>query len=408
MLSFGEGSDMSSLIKVEDVYDSHLNFLIGSGASFGLFPTLALKVKDAGGTAQTIETLATHFDQQKDLNRHSLLFMHYYRECIRPVCQFTVQSADGDPAKGGVLKNYRTFIETVVTLLDRRRPLDKRCNVFTTNYDGCFSHMADAILEAGSIDFVLNDGTRGFHRKVVQARNFNSFLCQSGVFDLHHSSVPQINLIHLHGSVYWRKADGNIAVDYQPTGDADIVPAVAGEALTHFSACLASEDKTIADLPTFEFPPHVRAEFWSEYEQLPIVNPTKWKFHETVFEEHYYQMLRLLSYELERPNAVLITFGFSFADEHILNLVRRSLSNPRLQVFVCCFDAAEADRMKAHFKGFRNVQCVTLDEGPLDFAAFNESVFSLREHAGKPSSSAAAPANDAPVVEDHPPVGAAQ
>ena len=102
---------MSSLIKVEDVYDSHLNFLIGSGASHGLFPTLALKVKDAGGHAQTIETLATHFDQQKDLNRHLLLFMHYYRECIRPVCQFTVQSADGNPEKVGVLNNYRSLIE---------------------------------------------------------------------------------------------------------------------------------------------------------------------------------------------------------------------------------------------------------------------------------------------------------
>lgn len=402
---------MSSLIKVEDVYDSHLNFLIGSGASVGLFPTLALKVKDADGNAQTIETLATHLDQQKDLDRQSLLFMHYYRECIRPVCQFTVQSAEGDAEKGGVLNNYRAFIETLVTLLDRRRPLDKRCNVFTTNYDGCFSHMADAILEAGSIDFVLNDGTRGFHRKVVQARNFNSFLCHSGVFDLHHSSVPQINLIHLHGSVYWRKAAGNIAVDYRPSGDADIVPAAAGEVLTHFSACLASEDKTIADLPTFGFPPNVRAEFWTEYERLPIVNPTKWKFHETVFEEHYYQMLRLLSYELERPNAVLITFGFSFADEHILNLVRRSLSNPRLQVFVCCFDEAEADRMKAHFKGFRNVQCLALDEGTLDFAAFNESVFSLREHAAQPSS-VATPTADADAlahaVADQQPQGAAQ
>lgn len=412
MLSFRAGRAMGSLIKVEDVYDSHLNFLIGSGASFGLFPTLALKVKDANGHAQTIETLATHFDQQKDFDRHSLLFMHYYRECIRPVCQFTVQSADGNLEKVEVLRNYRSFIETLVTLLDRRRPLDKRCNVFTTNYDGCFSHMADAILEDGSVDFVLNDGTRGFHRKVVQARNFSSFLCQTGVFDLHHSSVPQINLIHLHGSVYWRKADGNIAVDYRPADDADIVPAVAGEVLTQFSACLASDDETIADLPTFEFPPEVRAEFWTKYEQLPIVNPTKWKFHETVFEEHYYQMLRLLSYELERPNAVLITFGFSFADEHILNLIRRSLSNPRLQVFVCCFDAAEADRMKAHFKGFRNVQCVTLDEGQLDFAAFNESVFSLREHAAKQSSSAAPPTANAGAIPDAladlPPEGAEQ
>ena len=114
--------------------------------------------------------------------------------------------------------------------------------------------------------------------------------------------------------------------------------------------------------------------FWAKYELMPIVNPTKWKFHETVYEEHYYQMLRLLSYELEKPNAVLITFGFSFADEHILNLVKRSLSNPRLQVFVCCFNSAEHTLMEQKFKGYRNVKCLVLDDEVMNFTAFNETV----------------------------------
>lgn len=338
-----------SVIKIEDVYDSQLNFLIGSGASSGLFPTLALKIVDAAGTGQTIETLATHFEQQKDQDRHDLLFMHYYRECIRPVCQFTVDAVAADVEKSAVLNNYRNFIETVVALLDRRRPLDKRCNVFTTNYDGCFAHMADALIQAGNIDFVLNDGTRGFHRKVIQARNFNSFLCHAGIFDLHHASVPQINLMHLHGSVYWKRVGESIEVDYRPTENEDLVPPAANAALTDFSASLVLQGQTVEKLSTFEFTDEDRKAFRSGYEKLPIVNPTKRKFHETVFEEHYYQMLRLLSYELERPNAVLITFGFSFADEHIRNLVQRSLSNPRLQVFVCCFECSrKTSRYRSH------------------------------------------------------------
>src|SRR5260221_8105593 len=89
-----------------------------------------------------------------------------------------------------------------------------------------------------------------------------------------------------------------------------------------------------------------------------LFRSTKWKFHETVYEEHYYQMLRLLSYELEKPNAVLITFGFSFADEHILNLVMRSLSNPGLQVFVCCHTAQRYEAIREKFKSYRNVQCL--------------------------------------------------
>lgn len=36
------------------------------------------------------------------------------------------------------------------------------------------------------------------------------------------------------------------------------------------------------------------------YDSLPIVSPTKKKFSETVFEQHYYQMLRMLSFELEK------------------------------------------------------------------------------------------------------------
>src|SRR5690606_18131416 len=92
-------------------------------------------------------------------------------------------------------------------------------------------------------------------------------------------------------------------------------------------------------------------EFWSKYNEIPIVNPTKWKFHETVFEEAYYQILRHLSFELERPNSVLITFGFSFSDEHILNLVQRSLSNPSLTVYISCYNDFEKFEMKSKFKG---------------------------------------------------------
>ena len=117
-------------------------------------------------------------------------------------------------------------------------------------------------------------------------------------------------------------------------------------------------------------------EFWSRYSKIPIVNPTKWKFHETVFEEAYYQILRHLSLELEKPNSVLITFGFSFSDEHILHLIQRSLSNPSLTLYVTCFNQAECESMSQKFEGFNNVYLVT-DENPIDFSSFNERIFTL-------------------------------
>nr|WP_246217603.1 hypothetical protein [Paraburkholderia panacisoli] len=113
-------------------------------------------------------------------------------------------------------------------------------------------------------------------------------------------------------------------------------------------------------------------------------------------------MLRLLSYELEKPNAVLITFGFSFADEHILNLVMRSLSNPGLQVFVCCFNKSGHTAMEGKFKGHRNVQCVVLDEGVMDFTSFNEQVLAWPEALESTSAALTGPPAEpvAPAADD--------
>jgi len=368
---------MTESLKIADIYDKNLNFLIGSGASYGLFPTLALNIKNDAGASQTIETLATLFSQDQDRKRHTLLFMHYYSTCIKPVIDFTLDATKDDAIKTKVISNYEAFVNTVLQILQRRQPLEKRCNIFTTNYDGCFAHVADRVLRGGALDFVLNDGTRGFSQRFLQARNFNSFLCQTGVFERNQYGIPQINLIHVHGSVYWNKDDTSIRVDYASLNRGDVLPNDIAEKLIDFSSCLMDAGKLISDLPTVELSDAEINTFWEKYDELPIVNPTKWKFHETVFEEHYYQMLRLLSYELEKPNAVLVTFGFSFADEHILNLVKRSLSNPSLQVFICCFDAGEQKAMREKFSIHRNVDCVAVESGVLDFSIFNQKIFTL-------------------------------
>lgn len=269
---------------------------------------------------------------------------------------------------------------TALEMVKRRKALDRRCNVFTTNYDGCFPLVADALIKEGHTDFVLNDGTRGFTTRILQARNFGSYLCQAGVFGRYQASVPQINLIHLHGSVYWSKAGSSIQVDYDLSEREELLDAAASARLEPFSLALNNADAVLADLPAIEFSEDALEAFWSKYKDMPIVNPTKWKFHETVYEEHYYQMLRLLSYELEKPNAVLITFGFSFADEHILNLVMRSLANPGLQVFVCCYSENSYAAMEEAFKGHRNVKCLVLPDGKkMDFTAFNEQVMAWPE-----------------------------
>lgn len=362
------------MISIGDIYNQDLNFLFGSGASFGLLPTLQLQVTTGEGEKRyTLEDLATKFEREGD-RRLIPLFMHYYANCIRPAEQLSLEKAVAEEPGATVIRNYRTFLVTALEMAKRRKALDRRCNVFTTNYDGCFPLVADALIRENDIDFVLNDGARGFTRRILQARNFGAYMCQSGVFGRYQSSIPQINLIHLHGSVYWSKSRESILVDYNLSGREPLLDSNALDLLQPFSAALNNPASTLEDVPDPDFSDDALKAFWAKYEQIPIVNPTKWKFHETVYEEHYYQMLRLLSYELEKPNAVLITFGFSFADEHILNLVMRSLSNPRLQVFVCCFNKSEHLTMEDRFKSHRNVKCLALEDEEMSFTAFNEQV----------------------------------
>jgi len=362
-------------IEALDAYNKNINILVGSGASADLFPTLALKITDGEGNEETIEKLATKFDEYKE--KRTALFMHYYNTCIYPVQKFS--PSEVKDAKGlANLENYEIFLKTLLGLLDRRKDLNRKINIFTTNYDGCLAHSADSLLMEGSYDFVVNDGTSGFHKKHLHAKNFNTFLCQTGIFERANYGISQLNLIHLHGSVYWSKSGEKIEVNYAKKFDY-LLDFEAICKIDEFSSFLGTEGGSTANIPAVSFTSQQMDKFWEEYDKLPIVNPTKWKFHETVFEEHYYQMLRLLSYELEKPNSILITFGFSFADEHILKLVQRSLSNPLLQTFICCYSQRSAEAMEKEFKQWRNVKVIAPPEGmKMDFTNFNKYVFSLR------------------------------
>jgi hypothetical protein len=362
-------------IEALDTYNKNINILIGSGASADLFPTLALEIRDEKGERETIETLATKFEALSDMR--TALFMHYYNSCIYPVQTYS-PTAVNDP-KGLVnIENYEVFLKTLLGLLERKKDLNRKINVFTTNYDGCLAHSADKILANGSHDFVVNDGTSGFHRKHLHAKNFNTFQCQTGVFERTIYGVPQLNIIHLHGSAYWSKSGEKIEVKY--TNDFEnLLNTGTISKIKEFSSYLATKDGTTNNIPDVSFNRNQSDRFWTEYNKLPIVNPTKWKFHETVFEEHYYQMLRHLSYELEKPNSILITFGFSFADEHILKLVQRSLSNPQLQTFICCYSQKGAAAMSEEFKPWKNVTIIgPPDSEKLDFTNFNKYIFSLK------------------------------
>ncbi|MGE6315678.1 SIR2 family protein [Shewanella baltica] len=372
---------MSDKLNLYDIYEQNLNFFFGAGASFGFLPTLALRIRNEVGEPYTFETLAKDLEKGRHDKLYSLLFMLYYGKCIQPGLPL-LQDGDLKPEQESVISDYKNFLMTLLAVLSRQSSSDKKSNIYTTNYDNCFELAGDSITSENLFTCVFNDGSAGFQQRRFHTKNFNNRVIQKGIFDKHSEFIPQINLLHPHGSVYWERFEQKIKVNYGQSNYQIEFDLNQSTLLLEFDDLLNDPRSVWSDLIEFaddkvaEFTALNEKPFWDSYNTIPIVNPTKWKFHETVFEEAYYQILRHLSFELERPNSVLITFGFSFADEHILHLVQRSLSNPSLTVFVSCYNDAEKSAMKEKFKGYPNVKFLTIDDD-LTFQRFNKRVFTL-------------------------------
>ena len=101
-------------------------------------------------------------------------------------------------------------------------------------------------------------------------------------------------------------------------------------------------------------------DFIEKYNELVIVNPTKKKFSETVIDDHFYELMRMYSNALERENTLLFVMGFSFADEHILNITQRALkTNPTLLVVIYAYDEVAYSSYKKMFGEIPNVRILS-------------------------------------------------
>ena len=356
--------------KIEDIskeiYDKRINFLIGSGASFGALNTLSTEYTK-GGSKISFEDIASTLENSDKKDVARLMFSEKYcKDIIEP--SYTMNYED----KTTVLENYIKWLEYIFFLLSAKKVNDaKRCNIFTTNYDLFIEYAANKIIEEKK-NCVFNDGGNGFFKRYLQAKNFNRQMVDVGVFDNFVTDIPMINLIKLHGSVSWKHTDDAICVDYSEKFPFDL-PTLSKNYLDNTKTF-----EELSDIDVTDEDAKLLDAFWNNYKKIPIVNPTKWKFNETVLEQHYYQMLRLLSYELEKKNVYLIVFGFSFKDEHIYDLVSRSLLNPDLTVIIFCFNQTDVADMTVKFGGYKNVFLVykhkkdnDSEVEPLTFSDFN-------------------------------------
>ncbi|MEB7798867.1 SIR2 family protein [Staphylococcus xylosus] len=348
---------------LDEIHGKNINFLIGSGASVGIIESLWVKKLDL-----SFEELLTN-DALNNKERN-ILYLVWFEQWIQKTRILEKDVKKFNQEKKDVVKNYEIFISNIVKILNSEgydKP--KRVNIFTTNYDTLFELAFDRISKKGLLTY-FNDGSKGFLEKTVSSENYFINASHSGISDNFNRNIPVINLLKMHGSITWKKQKEQIYI----SNSFEEIDNLNNE-LNKYNYLIKDESKSISN---YIFDNETNTidnlknrigqllikvseenldleEFINIYKKLPIVNPTKGKFKETVFQQHYYQLIRLLSFELERKDTVLIIFGFSFSDEHILEIVRRSIINPYLKVYVICYESKSKIEIEEKLNGLSNI-----------------------------------------------------
>lgn len=266
------------------------------------------------------------------------------------------EQAENDECKK-IAQQYQLFIKNLYGIL-RRNSIQqpKRANIFTTNYDMFFEYSFDEISKNNN-NVYFNDGSYGFINKTVSVDRFHIKVSNVGVDSRFEREMPMINLMKLHGSLNWKSENDKILLSNKQLLDKISFNNNQVSEIIDINSFIAdSVDETLLNIENNIKEDY--SKFMNILNKLSIVKPSKNKFSETVLEEQYYQMLRIFIQEMERNQSVLIAFGFSFEDEHIRSILKRSLSNPNLLVYIICFNEEAANKYERYFGEFENVKLI--------------------------------------------------
>jgi hypothetical protein len=318
---------------------ANINFLIGSGASYPAIPS-------AGAVEEEIATLFETGDEDS-----AYLKLYDFLATIQsPTNNLIASVADADNAT--TVASYTEYLGIIEVILSERRTslLPKQATIFTTNYD--------LFIEQASLPYSamrLNDGFSRVPsltgRAEYSSRTFFTTTSSTGNLYNYKVDIPCINLMKLHGSLSWKK-DGESVLFSVP------------------NTPLLSAGKTSAQVKAF-------------VDAYAVVLPQTKKFRTTLMDSTYYELLRIYNNELDREGTLLVSFGFSFGDKHILDITKRALKNPTLRLVAFAFEDADRETFLKRFDGYNNVDIIapgTLTN--LDFAKFNEVLRSILPELG--------------------------
>jgi len=312
---------------------ANINFLIGSGCSFPCIPIL-------GNIEQKI-TDEINKGNNKRADRLLVGFLTHFVNFLN------LLKSDDEKFRLS-LENHVAFIGNIGNLLFQRKSniLHKQASVFSTNYDLFF----ELAFEKYSDSLILCDG---FKRSSYVSNKsyfsiseyFNTVYNIGNVYN-YQVEIPSINLIKLHGSLNWYANNNKIlnSISYL---------------------------KNVNKLLNSDTPDDDMNELFNSFS---LVLPRKDKFKETIINQTYYDLLRIFANELDKENTLLIAEGFSFADEHIYEVVKRGLRNPTLKLIIFCYDNDSLVVYKEKFNPFNNVEVIFSMSKNIDFEYFN-SIF---------------------------------
>jgi len=361
-----------------------VSFLLGAGFSAGLLGLLNNN-EIIFEAVRSFQTSTEKEKKQKNILL-SYLFWNFFSNCIEPIANTSANDKEFD--------DYKHFGEILYHIFSTRGnpALDRQFNIFTTNYDPIIELIFD------HSNCICNDGFEGRISPVFSTDNYAKSYYRQAIFSNRKSEIPSVNLIKLHGSITWKYDVATKSIYYQPYRmaieqfktkfatlfDADICKKVEShftartlpEACSQIAILFASDifDSALTNEDAYSC-------FLREYAaSFAIVNPTKEKFSDTLLNKNYYELLRLFTNELEKENVLLVVEGFSFKDEHILDLVKRSMVNPSLKLLVFCYDESCIDDYK-NLLGTpknNNISFVSISGEKLSIKYFNQILSCVR------------------------------
>ena len=284
---------------------SNINVLIGSAFSLPYLKTLA-----------NIEKRLSEAMESENREEEYKIKKEFFDNSIEPVREIDFEGLDF-----AAKRDFIKFLKDIVALRETS-VVHKIINIFTTNYD----NLIENALERNNIDYF--DGFVGRINPKFSTANYGKLVCRQNGSQGRLSEEVSVNLFKIHGSLYWREENGEIFFEDFKTRIEDVF--------------LETEQEGFLD----------------KYSKLAIINPEKNKFNSTVMNSNYYDQIRMFANEMERQNTILLAFGFSFADEHLLQIIDRALvSNPTLTLLLFPYCEDDLERFRKTFKFNNNVYC---------------------------------------------------